>query len=387
MNILLVVPQDEENGGVASVVGNLGRYLTHRGHRVFFFHPAAGIFLKRKTNRLGFSSFYCRLQMPFGERHPAVSLAIFLVLLPVVAFQLILLLRRNKIEIVNIHYPADSLVYFALGKRLLGLPLVTSIHGADIFPDGSQDGRRSRAMQRLLSSSDLIVAPSKQFQQDFVTAFPLFSAKTRVIHNGIDLAEFGAADKKPRDPAQAPYIVCISAYKKQKALDVLIRAFKSVLEAYPALNLILVGAGPLRESLKDLAVSLGIEERIAFLGTQTRAEVAELLRNCEAFVLPSRFETFGIVILEAMAFEKPVIATTAGGIPEIIENGESGILVPPDDSGALADAIIAVLRDRALRSKIARNGYTRVKERYGSENTGAKYEADFDALVHPPLPS
>jgi glycosyltransferase involved in cell wall biosynthesis len=120
---------------------------------------------------------------------------------------------------------------------------------------------------------------------------------------------------------------------------------------------------------------------VTFLGWKGRAQVAELLHGCEVFVLPSRSEPFGIVLLEAMACKKPIIATTVGGIPEIIEDGKTGILVEPDNPDALAKALIALLRNPALRRTIARNGYVTVRERFRCENTGAAYEAAFRNLL------
>jgi glycosyltransferase involved in cell wall biosynthesis len=260
------------------------------------------------------------------------------------------------------------------------LQLVTSIHGAEVFPDGKSQSRYSQALRLLLSWSDSIVAPSKRFKQDFSSVFPEFNAKTIVIHNGINVAEFDAPCSKRANEPRAPYILCVSAYKEQKAIDVLIRAFKRVLEEYPLLRLVLVGAGPLRDSLESLAACLGIRNRIDFLSLQSRSEVASLLRSCEVFVLPSRFETFGIVILEAMACKKPVVATTAGGIPEIIENEKNGILVPPDDAKALASALITILSDKNLRVTVAKNGHSTVCEQFCNETNGVAYESIFASL-------
>jgi glycosyltransferase involved in cell wall biosynthesis len=387
MRILLAVPQDEELGGVASVVRNLAQHLRSRGHQVFFFHPAATIFFKPKETKLGFPGFDLRLQMLFGERHPVISIPAFLTLFPLALCQLIRLIRRYRIQIINIHYPTDCFFYFAICTRLLPVALVTSIHGADVFTDGRPRLQYSRAFRLLLSSSDRIIAPSRRFQKDFLTVFPELNEKTTFIHNGVNLAELSDFRTEAICNNQFPYILCISAYKQQKAIDVLIQAFKRVQEIDSSLKLVIVGAGagPLRGQVEDLAVSLGLQERIEFLGPKGRVEVAKLLHGCKLFVLPSRFETFGIVILEAMACKKAVVSTTVGGIPEIIENGRNGILVEPDNPDALAEALIAVLKNRTLRLTIANNGWATVRERFRQENMGAAYETAFgDLLVSPP---
>lgn len=381
MRILLVVPHDEEIGGVASVVRNLAKYLTSQSHQVFFLHPAATVFLKQKKTKLGYPGFDLRLQMLFGERHPAISLLAFLILFPVGLCQLIRLIRKYKIQVINIHYPADLFVYFAICRRILPIRLITSIHGADIFSGNGHAVHYSRAFKFLLSESDLVVAPSRRCQEDFQAVFPELTDKTTYIHNGVDLSELNGYGLEQQGNDQVSYILCISAYKEQKALDVLIRAFSQLQGTFSSLKLVLVGAGPLREQLEKLAISLGVYERIDFLGQQKRPEVAKLLRGSKLFVLPSRFETFGIVLLEAMACKKPVVASRAGGIPEIIENGKTGILVEPDNPDALAGALATVLQDQQLLADIASNGCAAVYERFSSEKTGSSYEAIFANLL------
>jgi len=380
MRILLALPNDNDTGGVVSVVQNLAKYLTSRGHDVLFLNASDGIFIRAKPTKLGCPGFDLRMQSPFGDRHPTISILAFLFFFPIGMYQIVRLVRRHRIDVINIHYPADCLFYFALCRRILGIGLITSVHGADVFPNGTLHNGCSRALRFIFSSSDLIVAPSRNFQRMFLTAFPEFKTKTAFVHNGVDLAELDDISTSATDGKQAPYVFCISAYKEQKAIDVLIRAFKLVRNADPTVTLTIAGPGPLREELEQLAVSLGIREQIEFLGVTGRDDVVRLLRGCKAFVLPSRFETFGIVILEAMACKKPVVATTAGGIPEIIENGQNGILVEPNDPKGLAEALVKLLKDESLQRITAMNGYATVRERFTFEETGRKYIRAFAAV-------
>jgi glycosyltransferase involved in cell wall biosynthesis len=374
---LLVVPQEEEIGGVAAAIGNLANYLRDRGHDVFFFHPAETLCLRRRMTKLGFRGFRLRLQMPVEQRSPALTVPVFVALLPILLLQLLYLLWRYRIQVINVHYPVDRFVYFAVCRSLLPVSLITSIHGADVFPNGTRAGRYSRWLKFLLATTDRIVAPSKRFRDDFLNVFPELAAKTTFIHHGVNLHEMKALCGDHPIDRGSPYILCISAYKEQKALDVLIRAFPEVSRKHPSIRLTLVGAGHLRREMETLARSLGIGDRVEFLGPKSRREVAQLLRGCEVFVLPSRSETFGIVILEAMAYEKPIVATSVGGIPEIIESGKNGVLVEPDDPAALSEAITAVLDGRELKHSIARNGYRTVERHFRNEYSGSAYEAVF----------
>jgi len=163
----------------------------------------------------------------------------------------------------------------------------------------------------------------------------------------------------------------------------LLRAFALIHDEEPSLKLVLAGDGPLHRQLKELASDLKIADKVAFLGLQGRSQVANLFLGCELFVLPSRSEPFGIVLLEAMACKKPVVATTAGGIPEIVENGRDGILVPPDNDRALADALLTVFKNVRLQRKLAENGLAAVQARFRTEDTGLAYERLFHSLLQP----
>jgi glycosyltransferase involved in cell wall biosynthesis len=258
---------------------------------------------------------------------------------------------------------------------------VNSVHGSDIFLVGKPKVKYSRALRFLLGAADLVVTPSRQYKKVLLDLFPSLKDKTTFIHNGVNLAELQSCSRETAKRNQDRYILCIAGHNENKGLDVLLHAFKELQELAPSLQLILAGDGPLRGQLEALATSLGIAERTKFVGFQDRTQVAKLLQNCEIFVLPSRAESFGIAVAEALACKKPVVATAVGGIPEIIEDGKTGILVEPDNPGRLAEGLAAVLTDTVLRETIAANGYRTVVQRFCHDHTGAAYEAAFAELL------
>jgi glycosyltransferase involved in cell wall biosynthesis len=383
MTILLVTSKEEESGGVASVIGNLARYLHSRGHEIIFLYAGDSISPKKVKTKMGFTGFELNLRVPFREgRHPVITLAAFLICFPISMYKLIWFIKKNKIQIVNIHYPAEFFFYFALCRRILPLVLVTSVHGAELFPGGSPMAKYSPGIRLLLASSDRIVAPSRSFQNDVCGIFPHLKEKTTFIHNSVDLTELNGASPHISSHDRDPYILCIAMHNEKKGLDMLLRAFKHVQHAQPSIKLVLVGDGPLRKQLEHLASSLEIRDRVKFLGLQGRIEVRQLLHDCELFVLPSRSEPFGIAIIEAMACKKPVVATSVGGIPEIIEHQKNGILVEPDNPDALAEALVTVLKDPTLQRVIAKNGFDTVQKQFGSANSGTAYEKVFTDLLN-----
>jgi L-malate glycosyltransferase len=386
MNVLLVVPWDQEFGGVASVVGNLARHLSRGGHQVLFLHPGDHDRLEQRTTAWGFQGYVLKLRTPFIREQPVMSVVAFIAFLVPTLCRLWRLTRLHRIQVVNIHYPTELFAPFSVLRWLLPIKLVVSVHGADLLPEGRRMERYSWWLQALLSSADAVVAPSRSFRDELVALFPRIAEKTLFIHNGVDIEELTRLGEAPGSGEGAGYLLCIAACNSKKAVDVLLRAFARISEATRCLRLVLVGDGPLRREHEELAHSLALDGRVQFLGWRARPEVARLLWDCDLFVLPSRSEPFGIVVAEALACRKAVVASSVGGIPEIIEDGVSGVLVKPDDPAALAQAVLALLEDRPRREALARAGYERALERFTCEATGTRYQQMYSTLVEGQIP-
>jgi L-malate glycosyltransferase len=383
LRTLLVMPLDHKRGGVVSVVDNLARHLQGAGHEVLFFHNRGLPILRNRVTQLGYPGVQLRLSLPFGPGIRSIPRTLaFPFLFCCSLLQLLWLLRSRRIDIVNLHYPNEYVVYFAICRRLMAIRLVTSIHGRDAFYHERPKERYSWAFKFIIRSSDLIVLPSDSYRRKFLEAFPDAREHTIYIHNGIDTGLFNAnsCNTVSARPENNRYMLCVAELKEYKAIDVLLRAAKPIVEGDPSLTLVLAGDGPMRGELEALATSLGIRQQTMFLGTQGASEVARLLRGSEMLVLPSREEPFGIVLIEAMACRTPVVATRVGGIPEIIEHEVTGILVEPEDSLALTAALCRVWNDDALRKTIAENGHARVMERFCSSHNGVAYLKAFGQL-------
>jgi glycosyltransferase involved in cell wall biosynthesis len=388
MKALLAVPWDSKRGGVVAVVDNVATCLQAGGHDVVLFHSDQAARLTVKSTQLGFPGVELRLTLPFGPGLRGVLRTLaFPFLFPIILAQLIWLLRRRGIQIVNLHYPIDNFVYFAICRHLLPIRLVTSVHGRDAFRWDRALPTYSRAFRFIVRSSDLIVLPSESYRGRFVGAFPASRDKTVFIHNSINPAQFAPAVDGSDRRGDTRYILCVAVLREDKAIDVLLHAVQPLLQSDPSLWLVLVGDGPLRQDLESLASSLGIRHRTMFLGTQGESEIINLLHGCEVKVMPSRMEPFGIAIIEAMACRKPVVASAIGGIPEIIEHGVSGLLVEPEDPGALTAALRRLLADPELRKRLAENGYARVMQRFCSAHNGAAYTHAFSSLLEMERPT
>jgi glycosyltransferase involved in cell wall biosynthesis len=270
---------------------------------------------------------------PFYEalRVPAVRLSNPRDLDPLLLGRLVRELRSLKPDIVHTHL-VHADVYGGVAARLAGARLVSTKHNDDPFRVGP-----FRYVERGLGRlSDRVVTITDSLRRFNVERVGLPAAKVTTIPYGLDEvpASWGA---NPPDvvPADAQVLLAVARLVPQKGLDVAVQAFARVREHHPNAALVVLGEGPERERLAADGVHL--------LGRVP--DVSAWLRRAEVLVHPARWEGFGLALLEAMLAGLPVVATRVSSIPEIVVDGETGLLVPPDDADALADALLQVLDD------------------------------------------
>jgi glycosyltransferase involved in cell wall biosynthesis len=210
----------------------------------------------------------------------------------------------------------------------------------------------------------------------------------RVVYNGVDVHRFGhpydgAAKRRELDiPADAWVIGLVANLRPQKNHEALLRAFAQLRTAVPEAWLVLVGDWERRPGLEALADTLGIRDRVRFLGY--RLDVPELYAAFDAYCLPSHYEGMPLSLFEAMSAGKPVVATRVVGIREFIADGETGLLVPPNDPPALAQALLRVRRDAALGQRLADAARTYANARGRLEDMVKRYADVYEqALVGP----
>ena len=270
-------------------------------------------------------------------------------------------LAEHRADLVHVQCVTGNAWYAYRAARKLRLPLVVTLQG-ELSMDASRVYERStalpRLLRRLLLEADAVTACSRHTLNE-AQSFTSVDLEERgtVIPNGVDLSELRRAVPARRT---RPYVLAIGRHVHQKGFDVLIESWVQVRERFPEpIDLLIAGDGPDRTSLIAMAKERGLQDAIVFPGRCDRATTASLFAGCVAFVLPSRHEPFGIVNLEAMAAGKPVVATAVGGVPDVVEAGSTGILVPPGDPGALAAAIVDVLTTPARASEFGTRGATR----------------------------
>jgi len=211
--------------------------------------------------------------------------------------------------------------------------------------------------------------------------------KISLIENGVNLERFS---KKITDSLkeslgikkEALVIGTIGALTKEKGHFYLMKAIPKVVRKFSGAIFLLVGDGRERPFLKETISQLGISHRVIFAGM--RQDIPEILSILDIFVLPSLNEGLPMALLEAQAARVPVIATRVGDVPKVINNGKTGILVPPMNPESLSDAIIQILFNKKLASEIAQKGFERVRDHFSSKRMGEKYLSIYKELIEGP---
>ncbi len=191
-----------------------------------------------------------------------------------------------------------------------------------------------------------------------------------VVRMGIEPDAFALDDHQLR--TDTPHIVCVGRLVKLKGQALLLEAFAELCRRGLAGTLTLVGDGPSRAELERLARHLGISERVTFTGAVGQDELRSIYRSADAFCLPSMAEGLPVVLMEAMAFEVPVVTTQIMGIPELVEDGRTGLLVAPGRTDALVEALERLLSDQPLRERLGREGRRKVLAEYDVNRSASR---------------
>ncbi|MBI4489164.1 MAG: glycosyltransferase [Deltaproteobacteria bacterium] len=312
-------------------------------------------------------------------------------------FGLLQVLCDHQIDLVHTHLYGANL-YGRLAGSLKGIRVLSSLHNPDFGPEALMDNAdlsRPKAYGAWLLDRFSCRLRGLRFLavSEFMKRFAVHSMgippeRIEVIYNPVDLSQFKSLPKESVAylrkeiglAREDPILLCIGRLSHQKGQWYLIQALPAICRRFPEVKLLLVGAGlpKVEERLRDLARSQGVEGNVRFLGV--RNDIVELLALCDIFVFPSLYEGLGIALVEAMAMERPCIASRTGPIPEVVENGGSGVLVEPKDPQQIAGAVVGLLDDSSLRAKMGWRGRRIVEERFNVDRTIHQLEALYERL-------
>ncbi|MDA8148772.1 MAG: glycosyltransferase family 4 protein [Actinomycetota bacterium] len=272
-------------------------------------------------------------------------------------------------DVLHVQCFGPNGVYAMALAGMLHIPLVVTLQGETVMDDADIFDT-SRIMQLslrwALRHAAAVTGCSRFTLADAETRFGLRPGQGRVVWNGVDLAATGDGGGDPdagwTPPSDRPYILALGRVVEKKGFDLLLAAYAAMPEEQRQADLVIGGSGGALGPLRQRAGQLGVAGQVHFPGRLSRDQVAAAMAGAALFVMPSRVEPFGIVVLEAWRAGVAVVATTHGGPPELIRSGEDGVLVDPFDTGAFASALGTLLADTARRSAIAAAGQRRVAE-------------------------
>ena len=370
-------------GGSGIVATELAQALARRGHEVRLISTEPPVRMSHFQAGLAFHAVRTPGYPLFREPQYLLSLA----------SRIVEVTREHGLDIIHAHYaiPHATAAYLARqilaagGEEARSPRIITTLHGTDVTLIGSDPSYLETAAFSI-DQSDGVTTVSESLRDDTYRQLPV-RAEIEVIPNFLDCERHQrVADQqlleryRGSDPATR-LVIHVSNFRPVKRTDVVVELFRRIRERMPA-RLLLVGDGPDLPGACRRARNLGLAADVEALGEQEL--VVPLLSIADLFLLPSSEESFGVAALESMACGTPVVASRVGGLPEVMVNGESGMLCDPDDVAGMAAAAIHLLTDPALHRRIASGGAERVRERFCSEAVVPRYEAFYEAVLARP---
>ena len=282
--------------------------------------------------------------------------------------------ERFKPDVLHLNDSQPSSFFFLKGGATGALKRVLTLHSPIRPSEGVQN--------RLIAEADAIVAVSDSVAFE-AAAIAGATEKMRVIKNALP-----APIASPPIATVPAHFVCAGRVVRDKGFDIAIRALAILREHGSDARLTVAGNGPERKPLEQLSEALGVAKAVTFAGWVMPEDVSRLMQSATAILMPSRWrEPFGLVALQAMQSARPVIASAIGGLPEVVEHGVSGLLVPPEDANALADALASMLADAEKTAAMGRHARDRAEQLFDFARFVDAYETLFSETAGIPLVS
>ncbi len=355
-------------GGSSTIASELGIELLNCGHEVHFICYDLPNKIKKSINQVNFHKVDVVSYPLF--RFPPYTMAL--------ASKMYECMIKYKLDILHVHYaiPHSTSAYLAremAGK--CGTKIVTTLHGTDIRLLGLDPGYRD-ITRFSIEKSDGVTAVSRYLQQITLQQLNV-SNHIEVIYNFVDTKKFIPHDND-NQKKKIKKITHISNFRPIKNIPHIIQTFYLIQQKISA-KLQLVGDGPEKEKAERLVKTMKIEDKVDFLGA--RDDIENILVNSDLFLLLSESESFGLSVIEAMSCCVPVIATNAGGLPEIIKNNKNGFLVEIGDISKASEIAIKILTDDYLSKRVGEYSRKYVKENFSKEKIVAEYEKFYEKVL------
>ena len=360
-------------GGSGTVATELGMALAHRGHEVRFICFDRPYRLQDHPN-IAFDPVEVMHYPLFEDTPTSLSLAV----------KMREIVCNHELDLLHVHYAIPFATSAYLARQMCSrfrIPFVTTLHGTDITLVGQHPSYF--VMTRFsIEQSTAITAVSNWLKHETMDKFDI-DRPIQVIYNSVDLERFQRREsdcctRRRYAPNDEPILMHISNFRPVKRVQDVVRAFARVRKEMPA-RLLMIGDGPERDPAQKLARELGVADDVFFPGKQQQVEA--FLSIADLYFLPSESESFGLSALEANACGVPVIGSNAGGLPEVIVEGETGFLCPVGDVGCMADRALTLLRNPERRLAMSEAGAGRAREEFGATKIVEQYEDLYEGII------
>jgi L-malate glycosyltransferase len=362
-------------GGSGAVATELGLDLARRGHQVHFITYDSPFRLRGYTERV----FFHQVETRMG-RYPLFDHFPYTLALASKQHEVVL---REGLELLHVHYAIPHATTAYLAREMLNgersLRVITTLHGTDITLVG-QESSFYAITKFSIEQSDGVTAVSSYLRDETYRAFGCVSCDVRVIPNFVNLQEYRPAEPGCRSqiaPAGHKVITHVSNFREVKRVKDVVRVFARIRRAMPA-TLVMIGDGPERDDAENEARELGVTADVRFLGRLDT--VASLLQASDLFILPSQTESFGLAALEAMACGSPVVASRAGGLTEVIDDGINGILEPVGSVEAMGRRAVELLRDPERHAAMRAAAVAKAQE-FSADRIVPMYEEFYEEVL------
>ncbi|EMT53560.1 N-acetyl-alpha-D-glucosaminyl L-malate synthase BshA [Brevibacillus borstelensis] len=360
-------------GGSGVVATELGKLLAERGHQVHFITSS----MPFRLGKFHPNIFYHEVEVSHYDvfKYPPYDLTL--------ANRMAQVAKNEKLDVLHVHYAVPHALCAYLAKQMVGeqLKIVTTLHGTDITVLG-YDSSLSSLIRFGIEQSDMVTAVSHDLIRQ--TKELLHVEKDIVpVYNFVDKRRYYPKEvseiKRVFAPNGEKIIMHISNFRPVKRSQDVIEVFARVRDQMPA-KLLLIGEGPDLSMVRQKIVEKGLEGDVHFLGKQE--DVAEVISMADVMLLPSEKESFGLVALEAMACGVPVVATLAGGLPEVVLDGVCGFLRPIGDVAGMAEQTLLLLQDEELYARFSRSSIERSCETFCHDKIASEYESLYLQLIN-----
>lgn len=382
MNLLFVTPFfTPQTGGVATYLEDLRRFLAQQGHNVCVLRLGEARSLQPCGVTRDSSVYELYLRDPWIAGAKIRSLMAFVLYFIPTMWTLVRFVREKRIQLVSLEYPLAFVLYFLVLRVLTGIKVVVGLHGDDVLSIDKLSRYERWIVSRSIQDADWVLAHSASLLHHTQERVGITPGRHSVLPCGIDCQQLRTHAAMLPPVGGRPFLLTVAKLYRRKGIDVLLQALARIKQRLEAVAVLIVGDGPEREGLERSAGELGLVSIVRFVGDIPNAQVPAYFRDCQFFVLPSRSEPFGIVLLEAMTFGKAVLGTRVGGIPEFVTDGEAGLLVPSEDADALAAAILRLLEDVSCQERLGRQGLALVDRVYDYRQLVQRYEDLYAAVI------